>query len=127
MKYFFTLCLVLIAFNAYSVEVVNKIPEKFQGKWIDYLNNCEFNKRIGSYHPNMMQISLESISYFESRGKAVSIVTRDKNEIALILHLYFEGENALIFKHFILSEDGKSLSVVDDDLEIESIYYRCPD
>ena len=78
-------------------------------------------------HPNMMQISLESISYFESRGKAVSIVTRDKNEIALILHLYFEGENALIFKHFILSEDGKSLSVVDDDLEIESIYYRCPD
>ena len=102
-------------FSANAAETHKSIPKIFQGKWISNIKDC------GTDHETNLEISKNHISFYESSGPILSIVTKQKNELALIIELSGEGEEWLSFVHFKISENNNKLT----DMKHKFTRYRC--
>jgi len=106
---------------ACAAETQNKIPTNFQGLWASELRFCETN------HEYNLRINSQSLEFWESSGSALSIVTRDKNELALIVNFTGEGLEWIGFAHFqILSDESKLIDISDPDPKNQLVRHRCP-
>ena len=86
--------LVLSLFSVQAAETHKTIPKLFQGKWTSNLKDC------GAGDETNLGIFKDHISFYESSGSTISIVTKQKNELALIIELSVEGEEWLSFVHY---------------------------
>ncbi len=125
MKLKFFIVMLCLSSNVYGLELSKEIPKNFHGRWADHPDNCAFIEMIGSYHPNSMKIDSNSITYFESGGKAAAIVSRKRNEVAMIFDFHSEADKFIYFKHFSLSEDGNKLYDYSKYESSKEIYFRC--
>ena len=93
--------------DASEIERTDSIPEEFHGTWASDASHCnklhELNLRIGP----------TSLNFWESSGEAISIVIKDKRELAMILDFSGEGEEWIGFVHFRISEDGNLLEDIE--------------
>ena len=108
------------------METLKSIPSDFQGQWAPRLEECGLHPLTKDVYLSLMTITEQGISYYESGGSAVSIVRRNKYEIAMIMEFSGGGDFWLAYKHFILSEDKKTLSD-ESNRRKKYIIYRCPD
>jgi len=112
------LVLCSLSLNAYETPKV--IPEQFQGQWSSDLKYC--NKD----HEYNLKIFKDYLMFWESIGSALSIVTKENNELALILELSGEGEEWLSFKHYKINNDNNQLTdITDPYAKNKLIRYKC--
>lgn len=98
-----------------------EIPEQFRGTWVMNLRDC------GTHTDGHVYISSNTVRGWEGSGWALSIVTRDNRELALILDFSDEGYEWLGFEHFKLSADGSRLTDISDPYESNpTVRRRCP-
>jgi len=65
------------------------------------------------------------MTFWESDGPVMAVISEGRHEIALILHLSGEGETCIATEHFKLSQDGKELTSVNPPGE-GFVRRRCP-
>lgn len=116
------LCLFILvagSVNAGAAERRTVIPAGFQGEWNIVKRDCGTSRNDSG-----LRIAGKLIQQFESRGKVLSVVTRGKRELAVILESSGEGETWLETQHYRLSANGKELT--DARSEAAPVRYRCP-
>ena len=101
--------------KAKATETHITIPKLFQGKWTSNTKDC------GTDNETNLEIAKNYISFYESSGPTISIVTKQKNELALIIELSGEGEEWLSFVHFKISDKNNKLT----DMKHKFTRYRC--
>jgi len=112
-----------LAFSFFTIEAAEShksIPTIFQGKWTSSLKDC------GTDHETNLEIFKNHISFFESDGPVISIVTKQKNELALIIELTGEGDEWLDFVHFKINNKNNQLTDITDAYNKNKlIWHRC--
>lgn len=99
----------------------NEIPAQFRGEWVMNLRDC------GTHTDGHVYIKSNSVRYWETYSWALSIVTRDNRELALIVDNSSEGFDWIGFAHFELSADGSRLTDISDPYDIDpTVRRRCP-
>jgi len=112
--------LILSLFSVKAAETHKTIPKIFQGKWTSNLKDCGMDDETN------LEIFKDHISFYESSGPTISIVTKQKNELALIIELSGEGEEWLSFVHFKINDKNNQLTDITDAYEKNKlIRYRC--
>lgn len=107
-------------FAVEAAESHKSIPTIFQGKWTSSLKDC------GTDHETNLEIFKNHLSFFESDGPTISIVTKQKNELALIIELTGEGDEWLSFVHFKINNKNNQLTDITDAYEKNKlIRHRC--
>jgi len=118
-----TIIFATLSFSFFTVEAAEShksIPTIFQGKWTSSLKDC------GTDHETNLEIFENHISFFESDGPVISIVTKQKNELALIIELTGEGDEWLSFVHFKINNKNNQLTDITDPYEKNKlIRHRC--
>ena len=82
--------IVITTFSFFAVEAAEShkiIPTIFQGKWTSSLKDC------GTDHETNLEIFKNHISFFESDGPTISIVTKQKNEWLDFVHFKINNKN----------------------------------
>lgn len=103
-----------------AAETHKTIPIQFQGKWTSNLKDCETDDETN------LEILKDHISFYESNGPTISIVTKQKNELALIIELSGEGEEWLSFVHLKINDKNNQLTDITDAYEKNKLVrYRC--
>ena len=122
-KVIYGVILTVLVVNSLSVnaaETHRAIPKIFQGKWTSDIKNCDMDDETN------LQIFKDHVSFYESSGPAISIVTKQENELALIIELSGEGEEWLSFVHFKINDKNNQLTDITDAYEKNKlIRYRC--
>ena len=119
----YSVILIVLVFSSLSTEAADThktIPKIFQGNWTANLKDCDTDNETN------LQIFNDHISFYESSGPTISIVTKQKNELALIIELSGEGEEWLSFVHFKINAKNNQLTDITDAYEKNKfIRYRC--
>ena len=100
--------LLLVSSHAPVADLLSAVPDRFVGEWNASLSDCgtannDSRLLIGKHH----------ITFWESDGPVMAVVSEGRYEIALILHLSGEGETWIATEHFKLSQDGEELTSVN--------------
>jgi len=112
--------LILSLFSVEASETHNTIPKIFQGKWTSNLKNCGIDNETN------LEIFKDHLSFYESNGPTKSIVTKQKNELALIIELTGEGEKWILFVNYkINSKNNRLTDITDTDEKNKLIRYKC--
>lgn len=112
--------LIVSSLSAKAAESHKLIPKIFQGKWTSDIKNCEFDDETN------LQIFKDNVSFYESSGPAISIVTKQEYELALIVELSGEGEEWLQFVHYKINAKNNQLTDITDAYEKNKLVrYRC--
>ncbi|APD48421.1 MULTISPECIES: hypothetical protein [Synechococcaceae] len=112
--------------NASAAELQPVIPERFRGEWQDSRYPCDspFNMET------RLLLQAGTLSFFESGGPTVAVVTSGTSELALITAMAGEGQTWLGLRRFLLSPDQSSLSDVTyagwPDQNKPFVRKRCP-
>ena len=110
----------LLPLSAFAGSHGANVPDRFLGYWAGSPDSC------GSDADDMiLRIARQHISYWESEGPIIAVVTRGETEIALISELSGEGETWLSTAKFKLSQDGRQLI---DDMSVpgqQFVRYKC--
>ena len=107
--------LIFSLFSVKAAETHKTIPKIFQGKWTSNPKDC------GADHETNLEISKNHIFFYESSGPIIAIVTKQKNELALIIELSGEGEEWLSFYHFAINNKNNELA----DMKHKFLRHRC--
>ncbi len=104
-----------------AAEVHNSIPAKFQGLWASDVKNCSID------HTMNLTINSESLTFWESSGSVLSVVTEDGNELALIVDFSGEGDEWIGFVHFEISSNKLTLKDIQNSNSTNQVLrYKCP-
>ncbi len=112
--------------NATAAELQRVIPERFRGEWQDSRHPC------GSPIKRETRLLLQAgtVTFYESGGPAVAVVTSGTSELALITALAGEGQTWLDLRRFLLSPDQSTLTDVthtgSPDQDKPFVRKRCP-
>ncbi len=105
----------------YAAELHDEIPMIFQGQWASDINNCNID------HIYNLTINSRSVGYWESGGSAISVVTRNEDELAVIVDFAGEGDEWIGFVHFHISSDGSNLKDISDPYsKTQLVRHKCP-
>ena len=126
MKTVFAVVLIFFSANSAAIEFLKAIPVDFQGNWSYRIDECGLHPLTKDIYPSLTTITEHGLRYYESSGKVATIVRRNKNEIAMILEFSGGGDFWLAYKHFILSDDKKTISDESNPRKIKTIH-RCTD
>lgn len=113
--------LLLVASPSLASDVVDTIPERFQGEWAGSVVECG---ALGN--DSTLRLESDGISYWESFGVVKAVVARGSDEIALIAEFSGEGESWLGTLQVRLSPDGNSLIDEHTVPGEEVVRFRCP-
>lgn len=108
-----------LAANVQAAERHASIPARFQGEWNMRADHCGT-----SLNDSRLRISAREIRHFESRGKVLAVVTRGRNELAVITESSGEGETWLATQQYRLSANQREL--IDTRSEPALVRHRCP-
>lgn len=124
MKIVSAILLISISTHSAAIDLLKSIPAEFQGKWSHRIEECSLHPLTKDTFPSLMTITEHGISYYESIGKAATIVRRNKQEIAMILEFSGGGDFWLAYKHYVMSADRKTISDESNPQRKKTIY-RC--
>lgn len=103
-----------------ATETHKTIPKIFQGNWSSSLENCVIDDEAN------LEISKNHITFPESDGTTISIVTKQNIELALIIELSGEGEEWLSFVHYKINAKNNTLTDITDPYAKNNLVrYRC--
>lgn len=112
--------------NATAAELQGVIPERFRGEWQDSRHPC--GSPINTETRLLLQAG--TVSFYESGGPAIAVVTSGTSELALITALAGEGQTWLDLRRFLLSPDKSTLTDVTHaggpDQDKPFVRKRCP-
>lgn len=116
-----TASLLAVQNMALAVSKHDEIPVDFHGTWVTDLRACNATNDVPT-----IEISEKRIAFWESSGTAIAVVTKEGNELALIMDMRGEGSEWLGLMHFKLSDDKTVLTFIDvDDPDEQFLRYRC--
>lgn len=104
--------------SAYASD--SAVPSQFIGHWAGSPESCS-----SQGDDLVLRIEPTQISYWESHGLVLAAITREHNELALILDFSGEGEAWLGTALFKLSEDGQQLTDSTTVPGQEIVRYKC--
>ncbi|MCP9819676.1 hypothetical protein KBZ18_09240 [Synechococcus sp. Cruz-9H2] len=112
--------------NSTAAELQRVIPERFRGEWQDSRHPC--GSPINMETRLLLQAG--TVTFYESGGPAVAVVTSGTSELALITALAGEGQTWLDLRRFLLSADQSTLTDVTHaggpDQDKPFVRKRCP-
>jgi hypothetical protein len=121
MKNYVPLSLLLISGAASAAESHTAIPAQFLGAWASSVAKCS-SPEIDDLR---MQVTPNSMSFWESSGRVLGVATDGELELAVIVEMTGEGEKWLEAIQFRLSADRKTLTNVTGRRTI-AVRVRCP-
>ena len=112
--------LALLPITVAAADLVQAVPSQFIGEWNASVADCGTG-----LNDSALRISKKQIKYYESDGPIKAVVSHGRYEIALILELSGEGATWISTEHFELSQDGDTLTSINQPGE-GFVRYRCP-
>ena len=91
---------------ALAAERPSTIPERFRGLLMAEARYCS----ASATDESRLVIGADQISFYESTGPVLAIVTRGPDQLALISELSGEGSTWLDLRHYSLSPDHRQLT-----------------
>lgn len=107
---------------ALAAERLSTIPERFRGIWMAEARHCSAPATDESW----LRIGADQISFYESAGPVLAIVTRGPDQLALISELSGEGSTWLDLHQFTLSADRRQLTTLAPGQADPFQRVRCP-
>jgi hypothetical protein len=121
MKYYLPLCVMSAAAVSLAAETHTTIPAQFLGAWASSAAKCS----SPDTDDLRMRITPDSMSFWESDGRVLSVATEGELELAVLVELSGEGERWLEALQFRLSPDRKTLTNVTGRRTV-AVRVRCP-
>ena len=114
----FAAAALLLCNATYAATARLAVPVRFHGEWNSSLAKCKT-------HQGEMDLVITAgrVRFYESEGPVRAVVTRGRQEMAIISELSGEGASWLALSHFQLSADGSKLSETAGSATV--VRYRC--